>query len=471
MKHLYLIVLSTVLTISALAQCPTGKIHLSSDEQIIDFLEKYPNCTTLDTLIIGPTKDMGSTRISSIEGFEQLRYLTGSLIVRNNPWLSSLKPLESIKTVGGDVEFVIKSENPDSFSSALQKINGNLTFIDQSKKNIFQFEFPELVKVNGNVIVRAPKFNQIIFPALWKIEGGLDMSSYEDLFFEGELPQLEEVGGDFRVDFRFVTENFSACHQLKKVKSLQIVGSPSRDVDYFYIGSLDSIEAISIYDRSSLKSSSFAKIKHLYHLFIGHYSPEVIENFPMLESVESYHMNSRNELNVRLTSFPKLKRIQNAFIDGDQALQALKNLTSISESLELYQIGSHHCLNPIHLTDTLPRLLISKSDFDTLNLCIEGIINRLYINYNPHLKHITTTGKGCKVLRHLGISSNLELMSISDIEPIVGPSCHVDIKKNDKLNACNLSFLCQKLNQNNLLTLENNGGQCTIEYLSAHCSE
>jgi hypothetical protein len=77
---------------------PDGNYNFFSQEELDNFQENYPGCTTLTGIVTITGSD-----ITSLEGLNVVDSVDGSLKVQNNPLLTSLAGLDSITVITGSV--------------------------------------------------------------------------------------------------------------------------------------------------------------------------------------------------------------------------------------------------------------------------------------------------------------------------------------------------------------------------------
>ena len=151
MKQLYSFVFTILMYLcygNTWAQCPTGNLHLNSQQDIIDFVAQYPNCTEiggnvyistsevndLSPLIHITSIDKGlyirNTHIIDLTGLNNLTSVS-SLLVGGNDALVNLTGLESLETANsvsiGD--YSIETFLPNNALTSLTGLN-NLTSVE-----------------------------------------------------------------------------------------------------------------------------------------------------------------------------------------------------------------------------------------------------------------------------------------------------------------------------------------------------
>jgi len=130
------------------AQCPTGDVQLSSQQQVDDFAVQYPNCTEISGHLILATSPNHNTNIDNLQGLENLSSIEGNLHIGSyqpsvittyawdveggyfggHPDLTNLSGLENLQTIGGDL-LISNNYKLTSISalSGLDSIGGNIS--------------------------------------------------------------------------------------------------------------------------------------------------------------------------------------------------------------------------------------------------------------------------------------------------------------------------------------------------------
>ena len=114
------LVLCCTIHLTTAQTCLPDGLFISSQQQINNFANDYPGCST----VLGDLTIQGGT-ISSLMGLQQITAIEGDLNIKHNFNLQSLAGLHNLETVGGDLDMAqnIKLGNFDGLNS-LTSIGG-----------------------------------------------------------------------------------------------------------------------------------------------------------------------------------------------------------------------------------------------------------------------------------------------------------------------------------------------------------
>ncbi|MEM7371987.1 MAG: FlgD immunoglobulin-like domain containing protein [Bacteroidota bacterium] len=122
------------------AQCPSGELRLTTQQEVEDFAANYPNCTSItgNLIITGasattnfqnpPSSLLPSSDISDLTPLAGIQTVAGNLVIFGNQLLPDLNGLENISTVGGTLYLTYNApilQNIDGLSG-LTSLGNNL---------------------------------------------------------------------------------------------------------------------------------------------------------------------------------------------------------------------------------------------------------------------------------------------------------------------------------------------------------
>jgi len=85
------------------AQCPSGDVTFTSQQEVDAFAVNYPNCTQINnSMRIGAYPNL--TNITDLSPLNQIEIVGQSLYFYNNPLLTSLDGLENLFFIGGELD-------------------------------------------------------------------------------------------------------------------------------------------------------------------------------------------------------------------------------------------------------------------------------------------------------------------------------------------------------------------------------
>ena len=323
-----------------------------------DLLDILPNLLGINgsLYIIG-------TQYRRITGFDKLRFVTGSIVIVNNPDLVSIPSFPSLLNVGGQIIFYPLSSdvNSDNISTLgrssiiiannanLRKISG-FEAVRQVQDGIFIADNNSLTHICGfihlyrtdRIVIRG---NQI----LTKIVGfcyidtinicllilSNNVNGKNDLII-GAFTNLENAGRIVIID----------NHGLKSIKfdALQVINN---ELVIRYNDQLEEIIS-SVYFVNDIFIEYNKKLTHI--------------DFPCLQGINSQlNINANNSL-LCLNTFDQMRKIGGGIIIADNKL-----LTEINGFNKLKYIGSRHICRPIEL---LPVDFINDISFDWTTIVV-----------------------------------------------------------------------------------------------------
>jgi hypothetical protein len=474
MKHLLFFLFSGIILCMPLllsAQCPEGAVVLDSDEAVAEFLKNYPNCTELSgDLIIGTEDGFASTRTQSIAGLERIKKVNGSLLIRGNLWLTSIRPLSNVEWVGGDFILEKNQELSTGFvGPKLARVDGNMRLA--GFKGATNFPYTNLVRIGGDLLLGGfSEINQM-FPALWKIGGDLKASGNYSLEEMDDFHSLGEIGGELYLGYNASLKKVSGFFYLKKVGAIRLENI--RLEAFELSGSLDSLGSFSASGVSLDRMPAFfRKLKKLEKLHLSSVLPDFLLAFDELEEVDRLQLNISSRQGFPDGALPKLKRVNKKLGIAPFALPALSSLKEVGEDVEIYNLPSLALLEPLSKLDTIGRYLNLQNgkftDFENLPMIRT---NALMIRNNFELKNLNGLD-----LSRLGLSelriSNAGLTSLDGLKGEPGKKMKIYISYNKKLSGCQLEALCPYFKNEKLSwQLTGNGEGCNLQSLREVCKE
>lgn len=453
------------------AQCPEGHVILDSDEAVAEFVKNYPDCTEISgDLVIGTKDGFASTRTQSISGLEGIQKVRGSLLIRGNLWLISIRPLSNVEWVGGDFTLEKNPElNTGFVGSKLARVDGDMKLM--GFKGATNFPYSNLVKVGGDMIVGGFSEIRQMFPALWKIGGDLKISGNYNLEEMDDFHSLGEVGGELYVGYNVSLKKVSGFYYLKKAGAIRLENM--RLESFELSGNLDSLGSLSVSGVSLDRMPAFfGKLKKLKDLRLSSVFPDFLLAFNELEEVDRLNLSISGMQGFPDGGFPNLKRVNKKLGVNPFALPALSSLREVGEDLEIYNLADLALLEPLSNLDTIGRYFyINNGIFTDLSGLPPIPANKLMIRNNFKLESLEGLDLSKLRVSELRISST-SLGSLDGIEGEPAKKINIAITTNKKLTACDFQALCPLLQHEKLSwEFHGNGEGCNFQTIREVCDQ
>lgn len=107
-KHTFLLLCLLWIKQSLNAQCPVAPLTLNSQAQVDAFPSNFPNCENLAVLLT-----ITGNNITNLDGLSSIQTTSNSIILRDNPQLSSLAGLSNLTSIAVE----LKIENNDALTN------------------------------------------------------------------------------------------------------------------------------------------------------------------------------------------------------------------------------------------------------------------------------------------------------------------------------------------------------------------
>ncbi len=240
---MYKLSLLTLLSISycwnLVAQCPSGDIILSSQEDVTEFATNYPNCSEITKSLSIRSIEFSPSNISDLSGLDGLTSIEGNLKIERNGPLSSLTGLENISSVGGNLQIIGNiSLTTLTDLSSLSELGGYIDISNNEALSTLQ-GLEGLNSVNGflsvfdnNGLENLQGLENII-----TIGGELYIGSNDVLSGLGELSNLTSIGGRLALIYTVLTS-------LEGLENLVSINGELTLVDNFTLTNLEGLEQI-----------------------------------------------------------------------------------------------------------------------------------------------------------------------------------------------------------------------------------
>ncbi|OAV42573.1 hypothetical protein [Lewinella sp. 4G2] len=173
--------------------CPTGDILFSSDAEIQDFLDFWPNCTEIE----------GNLTVSGVDvatgaGLDRFTDLPLDLTISGTT-LSNLSSIGDLQTLGGTLLISGNEQLTDVGFTQISAVAGSVVFVDNEQLNSLQM--PVLDSVGGDLILRDLPLlvSDYNFDNLFTIEGDLTIDNLGVTRLAG-FQNLSTLGGQLGIN-------------------------------------------------------------------------------------------------------------------------------------------------------------------------------------------------------------------------------------------------------------------------------
>jgi len=423
MKILLSITLFISLNIPFLAQCPGVDVIFTSQAELDDFVQMYPDCDSIKNgnLVIGP-----STDIVDLSGLISLRFVKKDIVIADNDSLISLTGLDSIHSFGYSPGQWIYGSLIIRNNDLLPKLSGfgNPSTIWNLFVNVLISDNDALVSLEGMEDFAGTGFYDSSFDGAQR-RGGLVIENNNDLVnlqgLDGltygiveikendNLQNLEGLGSGFNYsswieNYLFITDNDGL-------------------VDLHGLDSITSIRSLTISDNNNLETleglGSLSLINGGYvcsegcGLFFGleisnNNKLQSLEGIENLETVRGYLNILENE---QLLNFHGLDSLKNMY-DGHLVISENPSLLNIEALNQLESIGFFY-----NYGDVVGASLIS-------------------ISHNAQLASLIGLGQLDSLLT-LAVVNNASLISLAGLESLISVGGALTISENESLASFN----------------------------------
>lgn len=302
------------------AQCPSQDITLRTQAQVDSFQLLYPNCTELpvsltlsgegivntDSLAnlksIGGTLDINFTGLSTISGFDSLKYVSGSILISQNEPLELIDGFNQLDSLGGsininnnfDIESIIGFQN-------LKKTKHSL--IIQFSFELAHLSFPSLQEVEQDLILSLNFALDDItgFPLLNKVGRDLIIEISELKSISG-LNALEEVGGNV-----FMFDN-RTLKQISGLQNLRQIGKSFLIIGQLELESLEGFNALTqIGGRLEISSTDSLRVIHGFNYLNSLGNSLIVSENRALRNFKGFHQLDSIARDLMIMGNPKLR--------------------------------------------------------------------------------------------------------------------------------------------------------------------
>lgn len=483
MKKLLLIfgIIGGIGTLSAYAghdtSCPDA-VFFFSQAAVDQFILDYPECTTITGNVVI------SGDVNNLSALHNITTITGALIINSESILTNLEGLESLVSVGTNVNLMTSSLADISQLTSLQSI-GTYFLINQTALSSLQ-GLSSLASIGEGLL----------------ISGNTLLTSLDG------LSSLSSIGEGLDIVWNPVLTNLDALSALTSVRNLTISGNPEL-TDISGLAGIDPAAinttfGITIAENPQLSVCSLPNLcTYLGNLGnnrtiygnLGSCATDVdVRNACGFgDCPEFLNLNTQTQVDQFAIDYPNCTAIAGDVYIGTAVtnLNALSNITEIGGYLiiiaptltslngleSLKSVGQQLSLSsPLTNADGLSALesvgqqvVVNGTSLPHLNglASLKSIGRELDIQNNPLLTNLDGLANLESIGRELVIQNNAELTNITgleNIDPATISGVGLQILDNPKLSFCHLPNFCDFLSRPGILkSISGNLGDCFDE--------
>lgn len=338
-------------------ECPdvnSSQILFSTQQEVEDFAENFPNCTELSHgLII-------TQGVEDISPLSFLQKINGLLEIRNTNNLLSLQGLDGLREITGFLS--IKDNESLTDISALNKVTSVSTLNINANSSLTAITgFDSLKNIGGSLLIFSNTAIREIsaFPNLESIEMDLQITREDALISITGFNKLREVGKQIQIDRADPLAYILGFNDLEKVGSnIKIASGTLENIDGFE--KLDTIRGdfeITCFP-GAYAISGFSDLRYIGGQLVFDKGLHRIVGFESLTYIGADFKIISSKGLKETPDFPKVKTIGGTFqVYNNPDLQQLPAFSELSEidgtviiteNLSLTQLGSLHQLQKIN---------------------------------------------------------------------------------------------------------------------------
>jgi gliding motility-associated-like protein len=371
MQKSILALLFAVVFISAFAQCPTGDVVLSTQGQVNQFINDYPNCTTIngDLTIEGTVGDIsGLTNLVHVQGdlkiedsslntinLNSLTTVDGGLRVTQNSQLTSVQ-FNNVSIADGGIDI---SLNVNLITIAGMDLVEEVLYLQISNNyNLVTIpSFTNLVTVYSSIsfsenesLVAFSGFDNLVCASSFTIHGN-DSLTDPPLF-----PSLRFVDNTFgfRISYNTSLKHYAGFEALERVSFFIIDGNGGGGTT----STMPSFNALREVGSLNISSCGIAELNGFNNLVkatevnLDNLAATHITGFHKLKNVFNIDI-ADNFFLTEINGFNELKVINNLRLFNNNSLFITNCFTQIREIRRDLKIGSNHQITNLDFLSNL----------------------------------------------------------------------------------------------------------------------
>ncbi|AFL81660.1 conserved repeat protein [Aequorivita sublithincola DSM 14238] len=446
-----------------LAQCPTGPIVLSTQDDIDNFAINYPGCTQLtNNLTIS-----GST-IENLNGLSSITSIDGDLVITANTRLRYLAGLDNLTNITGKFEISGTLIYNCNGLGSLTNIGGD--FVARKLEKFLGLS--SLVSIGGtlNIEYNGSLETLIGLDALTTIGGDLKFKNNNNLLRLLGVNNLQSIGGDFAmINVNINSNNLDGLQSLESIggnlditssinsmyglSGLTSIGGNLDLNSGSYINDLDGLLSLNsiggdfIITNSTIEDMTCATLQTIGGSLLIQNCDELTNiNFPGIAGVGGYMSIFDNGVLTSIAGYTPLSAVGSYLKISNNGLMTtipdFNNLTTVGGDLNLSNNFSLLAVNNFQSLTNVPGSLDLSNSAELLSIsgfnAVETIGGGLKLDSNPKLETLAGFNSLLSVGADFKINNNNSLINFSGFNSVTEITGAFSINQNPNLQAINV---------------------------------
>ncbi len=432
------------------AQCPTGHHSLTSQAQIDDWPNQYPNCTDMQDGFTIQESTPGD--ITNLNGISDITTYGGNLRIYNNTALTNLSGLENVTSIGGQL-----------------RITDNTALTDISQLSNFSGSLGAYLKIQGNTSLTSltgleglTSVGQYVIiydnDALTDLSGLDNLSTigeYLFLFSNGSLTSLTGLNSLNSIGTYLTFISNGSISSLSALSNLNNIGTHLRIINEDALVDFTGLENITLIGdyleiKNNFNLQNLTGLNNLISIggFIDIHNNYFLTDISALSNITSVGSYITIYDNVYLSSLTGLNGITNIpsdlYLDGNNTLTDLQGLNSLTTVGGYLQIGSwdngNTSLTSLSGLDNLVTIggnLAVYSNDALTNLSGLGSLSKIGANFwvwqHDNMSNLAGLNSLDSIGSNISFGDNLGLQNLNGLESLTTLGKALRITNNDAL--------------------------------------
>lgn len=489
-------------------ECPnvnSSLIVFSTQQEVEDFAENFPNCAELDYGLIitqgvedlsrlsflqkigGALEIRNTNNLLSLQGLEGLREITSFLSIKNNESLTDISALNKVTSVSTlNINSNASLTALTGFDS-LHSITGSLQiFSNEAIREISAFPNLELVGTNLQISREDALISIIGFQNLKEVGNQVQIDFADSLAYILGFSELEKVGSNFKIGSGAL-DSIGGFEKLDTIRGdFEITCFPGA----YAISGFSNVRYIGgqlAFDKGLRKMEGFESLTYIGTGFkiISSKGLKETPDFPNAETIGGTFQVYNNPDLQQLPAFPALSEIDGAVIITENLsltqLKSLHQLQKINGYLEIERNDSLITFDAFTNLDSIAWWVDIESNPSLISL--DGLENLKYIGQKLDIRncaslqqidalarvnfvgdrvHINTNWalESIKGLQSLQYIKDLQINSTNELETLEGLDSlqevgKLELRRHKKLKNIHALSSLQKISNGTLSIIDN----------------
>ncbi|MFK7934947.1 MAG: T9SS type A sorting domain-containing protein [Saprospiraceae bacterium] len=519
-------ILQTISVNQIYAQCPTGSLTFTTQEEIDDFSTNYPGCTELTTTLTIEGNDITNlsglaalrkiddplvvidTEVSDLSGLDNVTYIEEFYLFTNHSLtsLTGLEAVESMKLLWISGNSVLQSfDKLTSLTSVTRKLSvtGNSALVNLAGLEQLSFADDLNISSNDNLLTLQGLHNIV------DVLGRMTINANNKLIDLSGLEKLERVEEIFLIKGNAKLTSVQGLNALDYCRDL-VIDANLILPNLSGLSNLNSIDKFEVIDNSQLINlSGLANNLNLKEVLIQNNSLTSFTGFQGVSTIETFNVVNNFEL-INFIGLENLTTVNDFFIDNNPklvnltglegldkvvdhfeiinnsslvSLSGLDNMTQVGNGLDTYEplfriykndvLESLDGLGKLSFVDGAFEVLTNNTLEDFIGADIFSFARTLIISGNQNLTSLAGLSNFSNAEDFLSIAYNPKLTSLEGISNFNSiPEEGVSISSNALLTTCDIEGFCNLIEMEpDKISFSNNATGCANETeVVASCS-